>query len=95
MDVSGKIRFELSISGRDDGTLEAVYISLRPGKVRKTQEVKRNALLADYDEHGNIIGIEILAPVRLSKITSLAEQPLRGSFRKFVKKSVPADLVLA
>ena len=90
-----KIRFELSISGRDDGTLEAVYISLRDAKVHKTEEVKRNTLTADYDAHGNLVGIEILAPVQLSKITRLAEQPVRGSFRKFVKRSVPEELVLA
>ena len=90
-----KVRFELSISGRDDGTLEAVYISLRDAKIHKTQEIKRNALLADFDGRGNLVGIEILAPVQISKITKLAEEPIRRNFRSFVKRSIPDELVLA
>ncbi len=42
-----------------DPEADAMYIKLREGKVHKTHEVDKNTIL-DYDEEGNVIGIEIL-----------------------------------
>jgi uncharacterized protein YuzE len=75
--------------------VEAVYIKLADGKVARTTEILRDVTLADYDASGDLLGIEILAPVRLSKLTSLIEPPRRVSFSKAVKKAVPKELVLA
>jgi uncharacterized protein YuzE len=85
--------FELSVSARDDGTLEAAYIRFRSGKVNRSCEVIEDTLIADYDEHDNLLGVEILAPVKLSELAKLVEQPRRTSFRKFVKHSGPPCLV--
>lgn len=89
------VGFEISVSGRDDGTLEAAYIRFREGKVTKTVEVIEDILLVDYARGGDLLGIEILAPVKISALTRLVEQPRRTPFRRFVKQSVPDDLVLA
>lgn len=89
------VGFEISISGRDDGTIEVVYITLRDGKAARTREVIEDVLLADYDNRGRLIGIEILAPVRLSKLTPLVEEKRRKPFRNFVRTQAPDDLVLA
>jgi uncharacterized protein YuzE len=85
--------YELSITGRGDGTLEAAYIHLSDGKVARTREVIEDVLLVDYDSKGNLVGIEILAPVRLANLTKLVDAPQRTSFRKFVKHSAPSELV--
>lgn len=95
MSKQRRLGFEISISGRDDGTLEAVYITLRDGKAHKTKEVVQDIVLADYDSRGRLIGIEILAPVKISKLTPLVEQKRRKPFRDFVTKQAPRDLVLA
>lgn len=90
-----QITFELSVSGRNDGTVEAAYICLSPhSAVTKTVEVKRNELLADFDSKGNLVGVEILAPVKLRKIASLVKKPVKTPFRTFIRKSVPRELVL-
>jgi len=89
------IGFELSISGDTDGTLEAVYITVRDGKAHRTREIIEDIVLADYDDRGRLIGIEILAPVKLSKLTPLVEQGRRKPFRDFVKAQAPAELVIA
>jgi uncharacterized protein YuzE len=90
------IRFELSISGRDDGTLEAAYIQLLDEKVSRTKEVVEDVVLADYTADGRLIGIEILAPARLGDLARLVKQEAtRRSFRRFIKKSVPRDLLVA
>jgi uncharacterized protein YuzE len=86
-------RFELSISGRDDGTLEAAYFRISKGKVAKTREIVDDILLADYDTRGRLIGIELLAPVRLSDLLRLVDEPTRKSFRRFVKQLAPQALV--
>jgi uncharacterized protein YuzE len=88
-----KPAFEVAISGRDDGTLEALYISVSSAKVSETREIKRNVVMADYDATGALIGIEILAPVKLSELARLVQEPVRKNFRKFVRSATPDELV--
>jgi uncharacterized protein YuzE len=87
------VGFELSLSGRNDGTLEAAYFRFKSGKVKKTKEVIEDTLLADYNAEGELLGIEVLAPVRLGDLTKQVDLPRRSSFRKFVRQSAPAELV--
>jgi uncharacterized protein YuzE len=87
--------FELSISGRDDGTIEAIYISLSEKRIHKTDEVIPDVLLVDHDSQGGIVGIEILAPVQITKITRLVDQPQRRSLRRFIEQSAPEEMVYA
>jgi len=88
------VGFELSVSARDDGTLEAVYIRFQEGKPSRTGEIIDDVLMADYGARGNLLGIEILAPVKLSDITRLVDQSHRASFRKFVKSSAPDEFLV-
>lgn len=88
------VGFEISISARNDGTLEAVYIKLREGKVSKTVEISEDIAMADYDSSGHLIGFEILGPIKLSKIARLVDAPRRSSFRKAVKTAAPKDLLI-
>ena len=62
---------------------------------RKTKEIIEDTLLADYNGDGELLGIEVLAPVRLADLTKQVDQPRRNSFRKFVRRSAPATLVYA
>ncbi len=89
------IGFEMSISARDDGTIEALYILVRDEKASRTKEIIEDILLADYNNRGQLIGIEVLAPVKIAKITMLVEEPRRRPFRRFVKEQAPGELVLA
>jgi uncharacterized protein YuzE len=90
-----RIGFELSVSARDDGTLEALYISLSDAKVARTREILDDVLLADYSAGGKLVGIEILAPVKISKLEDLVEEPKRRTFRAFVRRAAPRELVEA
>ena len=85
--------FELSISGRDDGTIEAAYVRLSRAKVAKTTEVVEDILMADYSASGALVGIEVLAPVKLSQLTRLVDAPKRASLRRFLRNSAPGELV--
>lgn len=88
--------FELSVSAYGDGTIEAAYISLRPcDAVAKTREIVTDALMADYDAQGKLVGLEILAPVRIADLVQLVEKKKRQPFEKFVTGSIPPELILA
>ena len=89
------LSFELSVSARADGTVEAVYIRLRDGKVAKTREIIEDVLLADYDPRSELLGVEILAPVKMSDLTRLVQQTRRTPFRRFIKQTAPPRLIVA
>lgn len=93
--MTKEIFFQVSISGRNDGTIEAVYIYLSDNKVARTVERIDSQLLVDYDRRGNIVGIEILAAVPIQKVTKLVDPPVRRPFKRFIKESVPRDFVYA
>ena len=85
MITSRTVGFEISISARDDGTLEALYIRVSRNKVATTREVDgKDEVLADYDSNGKLVGIEVLSPVKLKRIVRLIDEPRRRSFRRFV-----------
>lgn len=95
---SGTFSLNVSISGRNNGTVECAYIRIREGKVAKTVELRESALLVDLDSSGNAIGFEILAPVKLSELKKkISKKPVSKkdseSFTRFIKKSLPSDLV--
>jgi uncharacterized protein YuzE len=87
------VSFELSISGRDDGTLEAVYIHLTKLPIKSTKELREDVLMADYSAEGTIVGFEILAPVKLADIVKFIDSPLKAPFQKFMEESAPRGMV--
>ena len=73
-----------------------MYVHLSKKKVTRTLEVAGNdEVLADYDSKGNLVGIEILSPVKLKKIVELVDKPRRAPFRKFIRTAAPSELVSA
>jgi hypothetical protein len=89
------IGFELSLSGREDGSLDAAYLRFSRAKVVRTDEVVEELLLADYDAKGRLVGIEILGPVRLKDVASLVDAGLRPGLRRFVRRAAPGELISA
>lgn len=90
-----RLGYEISVSGRNDGTLEAAYIRFKTTKVHRTVEVIEDSLLADYDRKRDLVGIEILAPVRLTDLTRLVDRDRRADFRRFARQAMPHELVAA
>jgi uncharacterized protein YuzE len=87
------VGFEVSISSRDDGTVQAAYISLSDAKVAKTKPIIEDILLADYSARGTLVGIEILAPVKVADLVKLVDKSKRERFRRFITRATPQDLV--
>lgn len=89
------LTFELSNSGRSDGSLKAAYVRLRDGKVCRTVEIEPDLLLCDYDRNDNLIGIEILGPVALSQVAQQVSSAIRWPFKRFMSHMAPAELIVA
>lgn len=88
--------FNLSINARDDGTLEAAYIQLSSAKAARTDELIPSVLLIDMDSSGNVVGVEILAPVDIATVHAVAKKlkvKQRKSFNTFIEKYAPKSLV--
>ena len=89
------IGYQVSTSMGGDGTIEAIYVRFANGKVAETRELDEDVLLADYDANGVLLGIEILAPVKISRLARLVDQDKRRPFRKAMRNAAPPDFVLA
>lgn len=87
--------FELSVSARDDGAIEAAYVRFRDEPVSKTREIIEGTLLADYAATGELIGIEVLGPVRMSDLEALVDSARRATFRAFLEKTAPREFIAA
>ena len=92
-DFSG---FGLRVNAREDGTLEAAYLQLSDGKVARTEEKIPSVLLMDFDANNLVVGIEILAPVKLTAVLEMAnrlEEAHRSAFNAFVKSYAPPAIL--
>ncbi len=76
----------------------AVYFQVRRGKVHETREFADGAAFADYDKHGQLLGIEIVSPCRVSVVDQLAaNEPaeMRQRTKKFMRENGPRFFVAA
>lgn len=87
--AKGNIQVEISITQTPLGVLEAAYVRLSEGPVAETREVLADALLADYESGGRLVGIEILSPVPFAAIEGL----LGPDVRKAVRRGLPPALL--
>ena len=74
------------------GEILAVYFRIRKGKTAKTKEYADGNVFADYDKHGTLLGIEILAPCAAKVLDRIAET---APAKRFVKNSIPRSMIIA
>ncbi len=87
--------FKLEASFDDKtGGVVAVYLRVRRGEVTETKEVKEGVVYADYDAHGLLLGVELLAPCEVEVLDRIAQREPE-SVRRFLTGSAPRGLVPA
>jgi uncharacterized protein YuzE len=91
--------FQVAVS-TDDGTGEvfAVYFRVRKGRVHRTLEYADGSVFADYDRKGQLLGIELLGPCKVSIVDKLApKEPaeIRKRTKQFMKQAGPPAMVAA
>lgn len=88
--------FAMSVSTRENGTLEAAYVRISQNQVARTEELVESVLLVDFDHNEDVAGIEILAPITVSQVVAVASRldaSQRTAFENFVRSSAPPGLV--
>jgi len=89
-----KLRFALQVSVDErTGEVVSAYFEFRRGKSAQTREYCEGAAFADYDKHGQLLGIELLAPCKLSVLNKI--EGSEPDVRRFVKTAAPRAMVMA
>lgn len=83
------------VSTADDGMVEAIYIRFSSEKVFRTEEIEENTLLRDFDKSNGLIGIEVLAPVKIAKVARLMPSASRLKFKRYLRRHPVPELVSA
>lgn len=91
--------FGVSVTTDDkSGELLSVYLKIRTGKVATTQEYADGAVFADYNRHGELVGIELLSPCKVTVVDQLAANEsaeVRRRTKKFMRESCPRRMIAA
>ncbi len=86
----------MTISADEDGTVSGLYLFLSESPVATTKEINEDALAADYDKDGKLVGMEILAPVTITSVLDLVEDsPMRESLARFLAGCGPPEFIRA
>ncbi len=87
-----KFSFCVSVETQDQtGKVIAVYFQVRKGKTKTTREYADGNAFADYDKHGQLLGIELLAPCRAAILDRIAKQ---APTKRFVRDAVPRGMLV-
>lgn len=91
--MSRNFRFDVEID-TDTGDILAAYFQVRTGKVHTVKEHAGGAVLANYNRKGELLGIEVIAPCRVSILDRIGRQDSQAT-RKFFRNALPRELVEA
>jgi len=92
MNAKNDFSFRVSVETQDrTGAVLAVYLQIRKGKTKVTKEYADGDAFADYDKHGRLLGIELLAPCRASVLDTIAKQ---APTKRFVRDAVPRGMLV-
>jgi uncharacterized protein YuzE len=85
--------FRVTVETHDrTGEVLAVYFQVRKGKTKTTREHADGNVFADYDRHGRLLGVEMLAPCRASVLDNIARQ---ASAKQFIRRAIPHGMLMA
>lgn len=91
--------FRVSVeTDKHSGALLAVYFQIRRGKAATVEEVADGAAFANYDQKGRLIGVELLAPCRVTVLSQLAakEPPqYKNRVKNFFRDNMPRKMALS
>ena len=80
------------------GRVLAAYFHIRKGHAHETREFGNGAVLADYNNRGELIGLEIIAPCRVTIVDQLAaNEPadIIKKTKKLLRENCPRPLIAA
>ena len=90
-----KFDFRMTVEvDNETGRTLAAYFRVRKGKSAETKELTEGTAFADYNRKGELLGLEMLAPCKLTLIEQIVKkEPM--AVRSFVKNNAPRKMVVA
>ena len=77
---------------RKTGRLMAVYFQIRRGKATKVREYADGNAFANYNEAGELLGIELLGPCNVRIVDKIAKRD--AAIKKFIRSSSPRRMLV-
>ena len=88
-----KPSFAISIcTNEKTGDIMAVYFQVGKGKAAEVKEFCGGAAFANYTRKGELLGVELLAPCRLSVLNRFTAD---NSVKRFIRRAIPRQMELA
>ena len=75
----------------ETGRVVAVYFQFRRGKSATVKEYEGGNVFADYDRKGELLGIEMLAPCKVSVLNKIA---VVEPAKRFIKSVIPPAMLV-
>ena len=92
-----KLKFQVSVETDEaTGDVLAVYFQFRSGNVADTREFANGKVFADYSKQGELLGVEMLAPCKVSIMDRIAREEttaVRRQAKQFLRQSGPRQMV--
>ena len=91
------LNFGISIeTDNSTGKILAVYFQVRRGKSYEVREFEDGAAIADYNRNGELLGVEFLAPCKITVVDQLAANEsveIRQRTKRYIRDVVPRSMV--
>jgi len=89
-----RFSFQMRVeTDKSTGKLLAAYFRVRNGRVARTVEFAEGNAFADYGESGELLGIEILGPCKVTVLNKIASK--QPKIKDFLIKHLPRELAVA
>ena len=75
------------------GEFLAAYFQVRRGRAAKVREYEDGNAIANFNEAGELLGIELLGPCRVQIVDKIAKKDL--DVKRFVRANSPRRMLLA
>lgn len=75
------------------GDLLAVYFQIRRGKAAKVREFEDGNAFANYNNKGELLGVELLGPCNVTVVDRIVLRR-EADVRKFIKRAAPMEMLV-
>jgi uncharacterized protein YuzE len=93
MKKKNQFRVDVQVD-KNTGRVAAVYFYIRSGNSVETREYADGNALADYDRRGQLLGVELLGPCKVTILDRISRDEPKP-IREFLRGSVPHQLAIA
>lgn len=85
-------QIHIDITYDNSGELMGAYFRIREGVVKKTRSISSGLMIADYDDGGKLLGVEMLGPCEGKVFDSIK---IEKQAKVQIRRAAPRELITA